>query len=214
MLLIFATGDHLLVFYRHHLVRDLMLDRSRNYQGGRSPAAETATATGCSASCKPIPGPRAAPRAGPRLPPPACPGAPPRLPSQGRPPAVVLRSRQRPLSREERRPTLSAAPPNHQPTVTDVLTEPVTDVLSEDTIHRGCEVRAKGAMSLSPGRERARQTIIWRAVGGMGRGSLVDPERYASTPAAQARPSAMAQTINDWPRPASPQAKTPSTSVA
>jgi len=33
MLLVFATGDHLLVFYRHHLVRDLMLDRSRKYQG-------------------------------------------------------------------------------------------------------------------------------------------------------------------------------------
>ena len=64
------------------------------------------------------------------------------------------------------------------------------------------------------GSRTARQTIIWRAVGGMGRGSLVDPERYASTPAAQALPSAMAQTINDWPRPASPQAKTPSTSVA
>src|SRR5215204_1784145 len=104
MLLVFATGDHLLVFYRHHLVRDLMLDRSRNYEGLPQPTAGTATATGCSSSCKPIPGPRAAPRAGPRLPPPACPGAPPRLPSQGRPPAVDPRSRQRPLSREERRP--------------------------------------------------------------------------------------------------------------
>ena len=58
------------------------------------------------------------------------------------------------------------------------------------------------------------QTIIWRAVGGIGRGSLVEPDRYSSTPAAQARPSAIAQTISDWPRPASPQTKTPSTSVA
>jgi transposase len=33
MVLVFATGDHLLIFYRHHLVRDLMLDRSRRYQG-------------------------------------------------------------------------------------------------------------------------------------------------------------------------------------
>jgi transposase InsO family protein len=32
MLLIFATGDHLLMFYRHHLVRELVLDRSRSYQ--------------------------------------------------------------------------------------------------------------------------------------------------------------------------------------
>ena len=52
-------------------------------------------------------------------------------------------------------------------------------------------------------------TIICRADGGIGRGSLVEPDRYSSTPAAQARPSAMAQTISDWPRPASPQAKTP-----
>jgi transposase InsO family protein len=33
ILVVFATGDHLLIFYRHHLVRDLMLDRSRRYQG-------------------------------------------------------------------------------------------------------------------------------------------------------------------------------------
>ena len=32
MLLVFATGDHLLIFYRHHLVRELTLDRSRSYQ--------------------------------------------------------------------------------------------------------------------------------------------------------------------------------------
>ena len=31
--LVFATGDHLLIFYRHHLIRELMLDRSRRYQG-------------------------------------------------------------------------------------------------------------------------------------------------------------------------------------
>jgi hypothetical protein len=43
----------------------------------------------------------------------------------------------------------------------------------------------------------ANQTIICRAVGGIGRGSLVVPDRYSSTPAAQARPSAMAQTISD-----------------
>jgi transposase len=31
--LVFATGDQLLIFYRHHLVRELILDRSRRYQG-------------------------------------------------------------------------------------------------------------------------------------------------------------------------------------
>jgi hypothetical protein len=41
------------------------------------------------------------------------------------------------------------------------------------------------------------QTIIWRAVAGIGRGNLVVPDRYSSTPAAQARPSAIAQTISD-----------------
>jgi leucine-zipper of insertion element IS481/Integrase core domain len=37
MLLVFATGDHLLIFFRHHLVRDLILDRTRRYQGLRRP---------------------------------------------------------------------------------------------------------------------------------------------------------------------------------
>jgi hypothetical protein len=31
-LLVFATGDHLLIFYKHHLVRELTLDRTRRYQ--------------------------------------------------------------------------------------------------------------------------------------------------------------------------------------
>ena len=35
----------------------------------------------------------------------------------------------------------------------------------------------------------------------------------ASTPCAAARPSAMAQTMSDWPRPASPATKTPGTEV-
>lgn len=33
ILVVFATGDHLLIFFRHHLVRDLILDRTRRYQG-------------------------------------------------------------------------------------------------------------------------------------------------------------------------------------
>jgi hypothetical protein len=60
----------------------------------------------------------------------------------------------------------------------------------------------------------APHTSIGRAVAGIGLGSLVVPDRYSSTPAAQARPSAMAQTISDCPRPASPQTNTPSTLVA
>jgi transposase InsO family protein len=32
MLLVFGTGDHLLIFYRHHLVRELTIDRNRSYQ--------------------------------------------------------------------------------------------------------------------------------------------------------------------------------------
>jgi transposase InsO family protein len=33
MLVVFAAGDHLLIFFRHHLVRDLIVDRTRRYQG-------------------------------------------------------------------------------------------------------------------------------------------------------------------------------------
>src|SRR5438105_3345061 len=39
------------------------------------------------------------------------------------------------------------------------------------------------------------------------------PMRYASTPRAQLRPSAIAQTMSDWPRCMSPAAKTPGTFV-
>src|SRR5437868_9945049 len=48
-----------------------------------------------------------------------------------------------------------------------------------------------------------------RAVGAIGAGSCVSPISHASTPAAHDRPSAIAQTIRLWPRPISPQAKTP-----
>jgi transposase-like protein len=34
---VFGTGDHLLIFYRHHLVRDLILDRTRRYQSLAEP---------------------------------------------------------------------------------------------------------------------------------------------------------------------------------
>jgi hypothetical protein len=39
MLLEFATGDQLLIFDRHHLVRELMLDRTRSYQRLLQPGA-------------------------------------------------------------------------------------------------------------------------------------------------------------------------------
>ena len=55
------------------------------------------------------------------------------------------------------------------------------------------------------------QTTRGRSVGGIGTGRLVEPVRYSSTAAAAARPSAIAHTISDWPRPASPATKTPST---
>ena len=48
-----------------------------------------------------------------------------------------------------------------------------------------------------------------RSVGATGAGSCVSPSGYRSTAAAQARPSAIAQTMSDWPRPASPATKTP-----
>ena len=55
------------------------------------------------------------------------------------------------------------------------------------------------------------QTTSGRAVGGIGAGRVVEPIRWASTAAAAARPSAIAQTIRDWPRPASPATNTPGT---
>ena len=55
------------------------------------------------------------------------------------------------------------------------------------------------------------QTTSGRSVGLIGAGRVVEPVRYASTAAAAARPSAIAQTISDCPRPASPATKTPGT---
>ncbi len=50
-------------------------------------------------------------------------------------------------------------------------------------------------------------------MGGIGAGSVVDPVRYVSTAAAVDLPSAIAQTINDCPRPASPVTNTPGSDV-
>jgi peptidoglycan/LPS O-acetylase OafA/YrhL len=56
--------------------------------------------------------------------------------------------------------------------------------------------------------------VSGRSVGRTGVGSAVSPIRYSSTAAAQERPSAIAQTIRLWPRPASPQTNTPGWDVA
>lgn len=57
----------------------------------------------------------------------------------------------------------------------------------------------------------------WGAQGGTplhcSHGSVVSPIKYLSTPFAARRPSAIAQTTNDWPRAMSPAAKTPGTLV-
>src|SRR6185369_5655882 len=57
---------------------------------------------------------------------------------------------------------------------------------------------------------RAQRTARATVSGRIGVGSVDDPDKYASTAAAAARPSAMAHTINDCPRPASPATNTPS----
>jgi len=44
-LLVFATGDHVIVFYRHHLVRELTMDRSRRYQSLSQPRRRDANRT-------------------------------------------------------------------------------------------------------------------------------------------------------------------------
>ena len=59
-----------------------------------------------------------------------------------------------------------------------------------------------------------RHTVSARSVGLMGAGRALAPVRKRSTPLAAERPSAMAHTISDWPRPASPATYTPGTLVA
>src|SRR5262245_14203646 len=71
---------------------------------------------------------------------------------------------------------------------------------------RGRGQRVAGAFNAG---ERRRHSVNQAT----GAGSDEWPIRYASTPRAQLRPSAIAQTINDWPRCMSPAAKTPGTFV-
>ena len=73
--------------------------------------------------------------------------------------------------------------------------------------------RESGATRNPPGphwrtRERSAQATV---VGATGRGSIVSPVSQASAAAAAARPSAIAHTMSDCPRPMSPATKTPGT---
>ena len=58
------------------------------------------------------------------------------------------------------------------------------------------------------------QAVTARDEAGSGRGRFVSPMRNSSMDAAAARPSAMAHTISDCPRPASPATKIPGTDEA
>ena len=66
--------------------------------------------------------------------------------------------------------------------------------------------RPRGWVVDPPARTRSGQVeqLARRAVGGIGVGRLVEPTSQRSTADAAERPSAMAQTMSDWPRPASP----------
>ena len=80
-------------------------------------------------------------------------------------------------------------PPGSHPSAPPLAGVPITVGRLHSRACFGCNLPAV--------KDAENQTIIWRALGGIGRGSLVEPDRYSSTPAAQARPSAIAQTIND-----------------
>ena len=87
------------------------------------------------------------------------------------------------------------------------------DVLRGHRVHARqrnlvCRVSRRFAQA---GDARRRHTASERSEGRIGDGRLVEPDRKASTPAAAARPSAMAQTMSDCPRPASPATNTPLT---
>ena len=96
ILVVSATGDHLLIFFRHHLIRDLILDRTRRYQGLPQPRRRDYNRDRLQAELQAHPKPTSAARQRgqpPILPSRRCPGAAQRLPSQGRPQAVAPRSR-------------------------------------------------------------------------------------------------------------------------
>src|SRR5262249_38388583 len=77
--------------------------------------------------------------------------------------------------------------------------------------------RRASALAARRGRRQLRSRAVHRGAPrrharyAIGAGSDELPIRYASTPRAQLRPSAIAQTISDWPRCMSPAANTPGT---
>jgi hypothetical protein len=109
---VFGTGDHLLVFYRHHLVRDLIIDRTRQSQNLSEPRRRDANRQRLLDDLlltAPPPSGQA-----PSLPPPPAPGAveaPDSRAAAGRRAA----SAKRPLNPEERPRTLSGAYTHPQP---------------------------------------------------------------------------------------------------
>jgi hypothetical protein len=109
-LLVFATGDHLLIFYRHHLVLELDLDRSRRYQSRPEPRRRDANRDRLLTELLIDEAPRGN-RAGPSLPPAAAPGAaeaPGSRAAAGRRAANA----QRPLRPEKRPRTMRGAYPH------------------------------------------------------------------------------------------------------
>jgi transposase-like protein len=90
--IVFGTGDHLLIFYRHHLVRELVIDRTRRSQNLPEPRRRDANRQRL---IDDLLNGAAALRAGPGLPPQPAQG-PSRLRAQGRPQAAAQRARSDP----------------------------------------------------------------------------------------------------------------------
>jgi transposase len=104
-LLVFATGEDLVIFYKHHVVRTLTLDRSRRHQPLTEPRRRDANRDRLIADLDADALHRAGPRPAPVSPAASAVAAP----GQGRPKAVAQRSRQRPLKRRNGADTVSAA---------------------------------------------------------------------------------------------------------
>ena len=91
----------------------------------------------------------------------------------------------------------------------------VQTIFARRTVSRVIVVRrpSRPTVGTSAGHQRVvcgpSQTVIWRTEAASGLGRFVEPIRNSSIDAAAARPSAIAHTINDWPRPASPATNTP-----
>jgi hypothetical protein len=142
-------GEHLLIFFRHHLVRELILHGPAATKDCWSPSAVTTTATSCSWTCRSIPKSTAPPGswADPILPPGVAPGRR-RGGSRvegGRQPSSSDRTSD-PLSREERRPDTQRGATQPPTNTTDVLTQRVTDVLSQTSPVLAGKPRAAGEM--------------------------------------------------------------------